>query len=256
VAASCADVPLAHVEAGMRSGDWRMPEERNRVLTDRLADLKLCPHEGAAAALAREGLGEGAVITGDVMYEVAAAAYDELEAATYLEPLGLEPGTYVYATCHRAENADEPERLAAIVAALTRLPLPVYFPVHPRTAAALTAAGLEDACGGGVRLAAPTTYYASLALVKHAAAVVTDSGGVQREAYLFDVPTATLRDRTEWPETVAAGVNVLADADPDRIRAAVAAAMERTARKPRRRELVGQPAPSARIAAAVGKLIA
>ena len=255
IAASCAGVPLAHVEAGMRSYDWAMPEERNRVLTDRLADLKLCPHADAAAALAAEGLGEGVVVTGDVMYEVAAAAYDKLDVATYLTPLGLEPGAYVYATCHRQENTDEPARLAAIVAALNGLPLPVFFPAHPRTAAALAAAGLDDpGDAGNVRLAPPTTYYRSLALVKHAAAVVTDSGGVQREAYLYGVPAVTLRARTEWPETVAAGANELADANAARIGAAVARALARRERRPRL-ELVGVPEPSERIAQALSDLL-
>ncbi len=256
LAASFSGVPLAHVEAGMRSYD-EMPEERNRVLTDKLAAARLCPHEGAAANLRRERITEGVEVVGDVMYEVAAAVYDELAAERYITPLGLAPGRYIYVTCHRQENVGVPERLAAIVAALVGLAAPAYFPLHPRTAQALDAAGLRDRLAAAVHvtLAAPASYYTSLALVRHAAAVITDSGGVQREAFLFDVPTLTLRDRTEWPETVAAGANRLVDADGEKVRAAVAAARSRGAERAPRLELVGEPAPSARVAAAVGRLI-
>lgn len=256
LAAACSRVPLAHVEAGMRSGDWAMPEERNRVLADRLARLLLCPHEGAAANLGREGITKGVEIVGDVMYEVAAAAYDRLTPTGYLAPLGLTAGRYIYATVHREENAAHPARLARIAHALKSLPLPVYLPAHPRTAAALKDAGLwEELATGNVTLAPPASYYASLALVKHAAVVITDSGGVQREAFLYGVPTITLRDRTEWPETLAAGASVLADADPGRIAAAVAAAAALPERRPRF-ALVGDPKPSERVAAALGRLIA
>jgi UDP-GlcNAc3NAcA epimerase len=258
LAASYAEVPLAHVEAGMRSYDWRMGEERNRVLTDRLAALRLCPHEAAATNLAREGITDGVAVTGDVMYEVAAAAYDALDAGKYLAPLGLEAGGYAYVTCHRRENVDDPARLAAISEALAALDVAVYFPVHPRTAGALEAAGLRETLerAAGVKLGEPAPYFTSLALVRHAAVVVTDSGGVQREAYLFGTPALTLRDRTEWPETVAAGANRLVDADAGAVREGVAAARAAGAgeRRPRL-ELVGEPAPSARIAAAVSSLI-
>jgi UDP-GlcNAc3NAcA epimerase len=258
LAASFSDVPSVHVEAGMRSYDERMPEERNRVLADRLAQLRLCPHEAAVAALAREGITAGVEVVGDVMYEVAAAAYPSLAAEKYVLPLGLEPGRYVYVTCHRQENADEPARLAAIAEGLLALATPAYFPVHPRTAATLAATGLDKrlASSAHVTLAPPAAYYASLALLRHAAAVVTDSGGVQREAFLFGVPTLTLRDRTEWPETVAAGLNVLVDADAERIAAGVAAALARPGERSLRGELVGEPPPSRRVAGAVSRFIA
>lgn len=257
LAASYAEVPLAHVEAGMRSGDWRMAEERNRVLTDRMSALRLCPHEAAAANLAREGISERVEVAGDVMYEVAAAAYDALDADKYLRPLGLEAGGYVYVTCHRRENVDDPARLAAIVEALTTLDSPVYFPVHPRTAKALEAAGLRGALerAANVTFAEPAPYFTSLALVRHAAVVVTDSGGVQREAYLFGTPALTLRDRTEWPETVAAGANRLVDADAAALREGVAAARAGADERRPRLELVGEPAPSERIATALSSLI-
>lgn len=257
LAASFSGVPLAHVEAGMRSYDWAMPEERNRVLTDRLAALRLCPHEAAAANLAREGITDGVAVVGDVMYEVAAAAFPKLDAAKYIAPLGLEAGGYAYATCHRQENAEVPGRLAAIADALAGLDFPVYFPAHPRTAKALRAAGLWERleAAPGVILAEPVTYYASLALIRHAAAAITDSGGVQREAYLYDVPTLTLRDRTEWPETVAAGVNRLVDVGTAAVAAAVAEARARRESPSPRLELVGEPAPSARVAEALGRLI-
>jgi UDP-GlcNAc3NAcA epimerase len=257
LAASYAEVPLAHVEAGMRSYDWRMAEERNRVLTDRMSALRLCPHEAAAANLSREGITEGVEVTGDVMYEVAAGAYDALDAAKYLGPLGLEAGGYVYVTCHRRENVDDSARLAAVAETLTTLDVPVYFPVHPRTAKALEAAGLREALGraAGVTLAEPAPYLTSLALVRHAAVVVTDSGGVQREAYLYGTPALTLRDRTEWPETVAAGANRLVDADAAALREGVAEARGAAAERHPRLELVGEPVPSARIAAALSSFI-
>lgn len=257
LAASYAEVPLAHVEAGMRSYDWRMAEERNRVLTDRMAALRLCPHEAAAANLAREGITDGVEVTGDVMYEVAAGAYDTLDADRYLEPLGLEAGGYAYVTCHRRENVDEPGRLAAVVEGLAALDMAVYFPVHPRTAGALDAAGLRDKLerAAHVTLAEPASYFTSLALVRHAAVVVSDSGGVQREAYLFGTPALTLRDRTEWPETVAAGANRLVDADGAALREGAAEARAAAGKRRPRLELVGEPAPGARIAAALSSLI-
>jgi UDP-GlcNAc3NAcA epimerase len=250
LAASVSGVPLAHVEAGMRSYDWAMPEERYRVLTDRLAALRLCPHDDAAANLAREGITGGVAVVGDVMYEVAAAAYPRLDAATYIAPLALEPGGYAYATCHRQENVDDPSRLEAVAEALLGLDFPVYFPAHPRTAKALRAAGLWGRleAAAHVALAEPATYYASLALIRYAVAVITDSGGVQREAYLYGVPALTLRDRTEWPETVAAGVNRLVDVDAEEIKAGVAEARARRESPSLRLELVGEPAPSVRVA--------
>ncbi len=251
--ASLSAVPLAHVEAGMRSYDWAMPEERNRVLTDRLAGLRLCPHAAAAANLAKEGITDGVKVVGDVTYEVAAAAYPELDAAKYITPLGLEARGYAYVTCHRQENVDVPERLAAVAEALAGLNFPVYFPAHPRTAKALKAAGLWSPLEAAryVRLAEPTTYFTSLALVRYAAVVITDSGGVQREAYLYDVPTLTLRERTEWPETVAAAVNRLVDVEPKAISAGVKEASSAARARRPRLELVGEPAPSMGIAEAL-----
>ncbi len=257
LAASLSGVPLAHVEAGMRSYDWAMPEERNRVLADRLAALRLCPHEAAAANLAREGLAEGVQVVGDVTYEVAAAVYPKLDAVKYIEPLGLKAGGYAYATCHRQENVDVPERLAAVADALAGLNFPVYFPAHPRTAKALRAAGLWGRleAAPAVILAEPATYFTSLALIRYAAVVITDSGGVQREAYLYDVPTLTLRDRTEWPETVAAAVNRLVDVDAAAVAAGVTRARRRAKSRSPRLELVGEPAPSARVAAALASFL-
>jgi UDP-N-acetylglucosamine 2-epimerase len=257
LAASLSSVPLAHVEAGMRSYDWAMPEERNRVLTDRLAGLRLCPHGAAAANLAKEGITDGVEVVGDVTYEVAAAAYAELDAAKYITPLGLGPGGYAYVTCHRQENVEVPARLAALAEALVGLNLPIYFPAHPRTAKALKAAGLWSRleAAPGVKLAEPTTYFTSLALIRYAAVVITDSGGVQREAYLYDVPTLTLRERTEWPETVAAGVNRLVDVDAAAVAAGVEQAQRQTKGRSPRLELVGEPAPGARVAEAVSNFI-
>jgi UDP-N-acetylglucosamine 2-epimerase len=234
-----------------------MPEERNRVLADRLSDLRLCPHDAAAENLRGEGLNDGVAVVGDLMYEVAAAAYPALDAGTYVEPRGLVPGDYAYVTCHRQENVDRPERLAAVVDAILRLDMPVYFPVHPRTARALGNAGLDERLGAAadVHLTEPATYYASLALIRHAAVVVTDSGGVQRESYLYDVPTLTLRDRTEWPETVEDGVNRLVDVDPLAVAHGAAAVSAGEGETRPRFELVGEPPPSHRITEALAAFI-
>jgi UDP-GlcNAc3NAcA epimerase len=224
LAAAQAGIPVGHVEAGMRSFDRTMPEELNRVLTDHASDLLLCSTQTAIDNLAREGAAGEAHLVGDVMADVS-LAFREIaaERSTIVADLGLEAAAYLVVTAHRAGNVDDPERLELLVSLLEALPRPVVFPVHPRTRARLEAAGLLDRLDG-VTLIAPLGYLDFLELARHARAILTDSGGVQKEAYLLGVPCVTLRDTTEWVETVDAGWNVLVDLDRD----AALAAVERT----------------------------
>ena len=221
LAAAQAGIPVGHVEAGMRSFDRAMPEELNRVLTDHASELLLCSTQTAVDNLAREGIQGEIHLVGDVMADVS-LAFREIaaERSTILADLGLERGAYLVVTAHRAGTVDVPERLERLVALLEALPGPVVFPVHPRTRARLEAAGLLGRLDG-VTLAPPLGYLDFLELARHARAILTDSGGVQKEAYLLGVRCVTLRDTTEWVETVEAGWNVLVDLDRDAALAAV-----------------------------------
>jgi UDP-GlcNAc3NAcA epimerase len=226
LAAAQARVPVAHVEAGMRSYDRAMPEELNRVLTDHAADLLLCSSQAPAENLRRESVGGEVVVVGDVMVDVAQLlAPRARERTAVLEACEVAPGAFVLATAHRAGNVDDPARLERLVAVLCAMPDPVVLPLHPRTRARLAATGLlgELESDPGLRLVAPLGYLDFLALLLHARAVLTDSGGIQKEAYLAGVPCITMRDRTEWTETVDAGWNVLVDLDAE----AAAAALDR-----------------------------
>ncbi len=217
LAGAQAQIPVAHVEAGMRSYDRRMPEELNRVLTDHAASLLLCSSAAAAETLRGERVAGDVVVVGDVMVDVFALVAPRVDGAM-LTRLGVERGGYVLATAHRAGNVDDPARLRKLVDVLTGVPGPVVLPLHPRTRARLEEAELTL---DGVVLTPPLGYLEFAALLTGARAVLTDSGGVQKEAYLAGVPCVTLRDTTEWRETVAAGWNVLVDLDLDRARAAL-----------------------------------
>jgi UDP-GlcNAc3NAcA epimerase len=219
LAGAQAGVPVAHVEAGMRSYDRAMPEELNRVLADHAASLLLCSSERAAETLRSEHVAGEVVVVGDVMVDVASLLAPRARARS-AAPWGVEPGSYLLATAHRAGYLDDAERLERLVELLLAVPGPVVLPLHPRTRARLEAAGLLDRLAGGVRLVPPLGYLDFTALLVHARAVLTDSGGVQKEAYLAGVPCLTLRAVTEWMETVDAGWNTLVDLDAD---AAVAA---------------------------------
>jgi UDP-GlcNAc3NAcA epimerase len=227
--------PVAHVEAGMRSFDRSMPEEVNRIATDELSEVLLCSSQVAVDNLEREGISGRIELVGDVMVDIALLLQPRAKAD--LEPLreaGVSVGEYLLVTAHRAGNVDVPERLERLVELAEHLPLPAIFPVHPRTRARLRAAGLEERLEAAVHVTQPLGYLDFLKLARHAGAILTDSGGVQKEAYLLGVPCVTLRDRTEWIETVDAGWNVLVDLDRD----AALAALERT--PPRERpELYG-----------------
>ena len=216
LAAAKLGLPIAHVEAGLRSFDRSMPEEVNRVLTDHCASLLFCPTETAMRHLAAEGLRERAHLTGDIMFDSLQQHRKLLEDRTdLLERLGLERKRYFLATVHRAANTDDPTSLARIVHALGDLQDAVVLPLHPRTKAALQAADIH--LPPNVKEIAPVGYLDMLALQLHARMVLTDSGGVQKEAYLLGTPCVTLREETEWPETLVNGWNVLAGTDPKRI---------------------------------------
>jgi UDP-N-acetylglucosamine 2-epimerase (non-hydrolysing)/UDP-GlcNAc3NAcA epimerase len=222
VAGAQAHVPVAHVEAGMRSFDRAMPEELNRVLADHAADLLLCSAEGPAAHLRREGVQGEIVVVGDVMVDVAHfVAPRARERTAVLDACGVRSGEYLLATAHRAGNVDDLGRLERLVGLLTSLGEPVVLPLHPRTRARLEAAGLLGDLEAAVRVVPPLGYLDFTALLVHARAVLTDSGGVQKEAYLAGVPCLTLRDRTEWTETVEAGWNAVVDLDPAAAQAAL-----------------------------------
>ena len=205
-------IPVAHLEAGLRSFNRRMPEEHNRVLTDHAADLLLAPTRVAVDHLATEGLAARTVLVGDVMTDVLFEQRDGLpEGPSKLaQELGLEPGTFYVSTIHRAESTDDPVRLAEIARALSSLDKPVVLLAHPRVVAKAAAHGI-DLAQGSLRVHAPLAYADLLAAVLDSAGVVTDSGGLQKEAFLLRVPCTTVRTETEWVETVELGWNVLAN---------------------------------------------
>lgn len=213
LAAAKLHVPIAHVEAGLRSFNRRMPEEVNRVLVDHLSSKLFAPTRTAVENLAREGLGaELTHLVGDVMYDTVRHFGPVSERRTrVLEDLGLSPNGYVLATVHRAENTDDPKRLTTIVDELVALAesLPVVFPLHPRTRKLLEAGGALEKVLAALVVTDPLGYMEMMALERNAAVIATDSGGVQKEAYFHEVPCVTLRDETEWTELVATGWNRL-----------------------------------------------
>jgi UDP-N-acetylglucosamine 2-epimerase len=217
-AAAALDVRLAHVEAGLRSGDLEMPEERNRIEVDRLAALLLCPDERSAATLCDEGVRGAVAVVGDVMAD---AALRLAPIARRRVPPPHPPGTYLVATVHREANV-RPARLRRIADGLSRLGEPVVLPAHPRTRAVIEAEGIDLAAN--VELRASMGYLPFASAASQARVILTDSGGLQKEAYWYRVPCVTMRPSTEWVDTVAAGANALVDDDPDAIAAAVASA--------------------------------
>lgn len=222
LAAAQLRIPVAHVEAGMRSFDRAMPEELNRVLTDHMSELLLAPSATAADNLAREAVAGEVEVVGDVMVDVASLLAPRARADDGpLQDAGVTAGEYLLVTAHRAGNVDDPERLALLVDLLLSLDAPVVLPLHPRTRARLEAAQLDRLAAGAILLP-PLGYLAFTSLLTRARAVLTDSGGVQKEAYLAGIPCVTLRDTTEWVETVQSGWNVLVDLDADAARAALA----------------------------------
>jgi UDP-GlcNAc3NAcA epimerase len=214
LAAAKLHIPVAHIEAGLRSFNMAAPEEVNRILTDRVSRWLFTPTQTAAQHLQREGFSLEQIHTvGDVMYDVALHHGQRVQSGTGLMArLGLEPKGYVLATVHRAGNTDHPERLAAVVEALTATArqLPVVWPLHPRTRAMLQKIGKLESLAAQVQLIDPVGYLDMVQLEKFAALIATDSGGVQKEAFFYRVPCVTLRDETEWVELVDSGWNRLA----------------------------------------------
>lgn len=216
LAAAKLDVPVAHVEAGLRSFNRRMPEEINRVLTDHVSALLFCPSQTAVDNLVAEGIRDGVHLVGDIMADMSQFAQERARSQSdILAQQALPPGGYALVTVHRAENTDAPERMAGILAALDALDLPVVFPVHPRTRKALEARSYRPA--PHVHLLEPAGYLDMVMLEQAARVILTDSGGVQKEAYWSGVPCVTLRDETEWVETVEHGWNALVGADREAI---------------------------------------
>lgn len=222
LAAAKLEFKTAHIEAGLRSYRRTMPEEINRVVTDHLSDVLCCPTTAAMENLRKEGLSDRAVLTGDVMYDATIAYRDLAEERGGRLADAWRPGEFALATVHRAENTDDPDRMRAIVTALERIArtvCPVVWPLHPRTKARLAAAGCTiDA----VTVVEPVSYCEMLLLEGRARFILTDSGGVQKEAYFCQVPCVTLRDETEWVETLGNACNVLTGVNPKKIFEAVA----------------------------------
>lgn len=218
LAAAKLQIPLAHVEAGLRSYNREMPEEHNRVLTDHCADLLFCPTETAAANLRKEGITQGVHQVGDPMYDAVLQFSEAAEKkSTILQALGLTPKQYSLATLHRPANVDDEAILREILAAFEQSGEKIIFPVHPRTRHSIDRFGIELASAPNIHPIAPLGYLDMLALEKNARVILTDSGGMQKEAYFFQVPCITLREETEWVETLEDGANVLTGADRERI---------------------------------------
>jgi UDP-GlcNAc3NAcA epimerase len=235
LAAAKLHIPLAHVEAGLRSFNRRMPEEINRLLSDHVSDLLLCPSQAAVDNLAAEGITRGVHYVGDVMADALEYASGRASDSPILGRLGLHEGGYLLATLHRAENTGDPRRLESIIAAFAQVQEPLIFPIHPRTRNALTLlgyAGLEirnskfefsrgSSSSKNPVFIFPLGYLDMVALMRSARLILTDSGGMQKEAYWLGVPCLTLRDETEWVETVTAGWNRLVGAHTQAILQAV-----------------------------------
>ena len=221
LAAAKLHAPMAHVEAGLRSFNKRMPEEINRILTDHVSSLLFCPTRAAVANLANEGIIRGVYHVGDVMYD-AALVFGEIaeNVSTILSDLQLVPKKYLLATVHRAENTDDKARLKRILSAFAEASEQIVLPIHPRTHARLDAFNLRST-RRNLMLIDPISFLDMVQLEKNARVILTDSGGVQKEAYFHGVPCVTLRDETEWVETVEAGWNQVVGADPGKIVKAV-----------------------------------
>jgi UDP-GlcNAc3NAcA epimerase len=226
--ASRLKIPLAHVEAGCRSWDLGQPEEQNRIVSDHLSQLLLVPSQAALENLSREGIGgerdrqkRRSILVGDVMYDALLQHLTIAEKRTEnnLRELELKSKEYYLLTLHRAENTNNQRRLASILKTVKTLDLPVLFPVHPRTKQVLSVAGIS--LNGKIRAVPPLGFLEMLAMEKNARKILTDSGGVQKEAFYLGVPCVTLRDQTEWPETVECGANRVSGTNPDSIREAV-----------------------------------
>ena len=248
LAAAKLHIQVAHVEAGLRSYNRAMPEEVNRVVTDHLSAALFCPSQTAVDNLAAEGITRGVHLVGDVMAEALAFGAERARGrSNVLERLGLAEGKYLLATVHRAENTDDAGRLRNILRAFDTLDEPVVFPAHPRTRSAIEASGYPPA--PHVVVIEPVGYLDMVMLEQSARMILTDSGGIQKEAYWLGIPCVTLRDETEWVETVRAGWNILVGADCERILQGVRAFAPPTVRPP----LYGDREVSQRVARALAE---
>lgn len=254
LAAAKLHIPVAHVEAGLRSYNRRMPEEINRVVADCLSTLLFCPTETAVANLEKEGVIKGVCNVGDVMYDSVLfnAALAE-QSSDIMSRLRLEPKSFYLATVHRAENTDDPERLAGILAAFERIDKPIVLPLHPRTRKTLGQA--VGKMSRRVNVIEPVQYLDMIMLERNARIILTDSGGVQKEAFWFGTPCVTLRDETEWVELVEAGCNRLTGPGTEKIISAIAAFEETGATLPpdRRENLYGDGHSAEKIAATLAR---
>ena len=210
LAAAKLHIPIAHIEAGLRSFNRTMPEEINRVVTDHLSDRLFCPTEAAQRNARNEGITQGVEVVGDVMYDILLQVQSKIDdhVRILLPKLGVTPQDYLLVTVHRASNTDDPEAMHDIANVLNKLEIPIIFPIHPRTQACL--AKYEITWKKHIRFIEPVGYIDMLALQSRAYRILTDSGGVQKEAFLLKVPCVTLREETEWVETLVGGWNVLA----------------------------------------------
>ncbi|MBE0447873.1 MAG: UDP-N-acetylglucosamine 2-epimerase (non-hydrolyzing) [Actinobacteria bacterium] len=217
LAASKLHIPVAHVEAGLRSFDKKMPEEINRIVADHISDILFCPTQTAVDNLKNEGIAKGIELVGDVMYDLA-LRFGRIaeERSDILNKLGLQPKEYLLATIHRSANTDEVKNLKVLLETFVESGERIIFPIHPRTRKVIDDIGLNDIIDGShIRLIDPVGYIDFLKLEKNAAKILTDSGGVQKEAFFFAVPCITLRDTTEWIETVGSGWNILVNVDKE-----------------------------------------
>lgn len=222
LAASKLHIKVAHVEAGLRSFDRDMPEEINRVLTDHISDFLFCPTETAVLNLNNEGITTNVYNVGDVMLDALNYNLKIAEGkVTILEDLRLNSKEYMVATVHRASNTDSFKNLSSVVNAFCEVDIPIVFPVHPRTEKYLKQYGLWDKLCESVKVIPPIGYLEMLKLMAHSRKILTDSGGVQKEAYMLRVPCITMRENTEWVETVEDGGNVLVGAEYEKIRDAI-----------------------------------
>ena len=226
-------IPIVHVEAGLRSFNRRMPEEVNRILVDRISSVLFCPTEVSVDHLKKEGITEHVYQVGDVMYDSSTFFAQQADAlVSPLQDYELSQGNYILVTCHRAENTDDPQRLGNIVAAINELSndCSVVLPLHPRTRNKLTENGLEFS--DKVTVTEPLSYLEMIVLERNAGLILTDSGGVQKEAFIFGVPCVTIRDQTEWTETIDCGANRLTTTDPESILESVSGQREKRGQLP------------------------
>ena len=216
LAAAKLHIPIAHVEAGLRSFNMRMPEEINRILVDRISTLLLCPTDNSVSNLQKEGITKGVYNLGDVMFDIAMSYHERSRSQSdCLKKMALQKGNFALATCHREENTDNPENLCNIAVALGKIAeiIPVIMPLHPRTRKKLINYGITDKLGK-VKITEPLSFFDMINLEQAAKIILTDSGGVQKEAFFFKTPCITLRDQTEWSETVDLEANRLAGVSP------------------------------------------